>query len=258
MKSKCPTFRVAQVSGITSACAEKSLDAAEQGILSRNYLRMRGEETHASRRVRLNQELPPHARRRDFWFLSFLKNHGITSACAEKRLQAWPGLIQSWNYLRMRGEEFVLQPSPAFKAELPPHARRRGGAEANTGPNNGITSACAEKRFSQYRSPWLFRNYLRMRGEEYPPGSLIIPPSELPPHARRRANLSSITRDPLRNYLRMRGEEHDSACLGYAMSGITSACAEKSLVGAVVILPVWNYLRMRGEEPSNPGISIIP
>ena len=177
-------------------------------------------------------ELPPHARRRDARLAPGSTQSGITSACAEKRLQAWPGLIQSWNYLRMRGEEFVLQPSPAFKAELPPHARRRGGAEANTGPNNGITSACAEKRFSQYRSPWLFRNYLRMRGEEYPPGSLIIPPSELPPHARRRV---------------------PSTMAHAAMHGITSACAEKRVPEPRKESRSRNYLRMRGEETGRIG-----
>ena len=71
----------------------------------RNYLRMRGEETHASRRVRLNQELPPHARRRDHLTLPATFGRGITSACAEKRLICRFNPANEWNYLRMRGEE---------------------------------------------------------------------------------------------------------------------------------------------------------
>ena len=156
------------LAGITSACAEKSIMTNPALPEHRNYLRMRGEETKPCGPDGCCEELPPHARRRAYRMDPGTISRGITSACAEKRLQAWPGLIQSWNYLRMRGEEFVLQPSPAFKAELPPHARRRGGAEANTGPNNGITSACAEKSAVESSSLPKARNYLRMRGEECP------------------------------------------------------------------------------------------
>ena len=45
----------------------------------------------------------------------------------------------------MRGEEPQDQIDLSQHPELPPHARRRGKADTGDIPENGITSACAEK-----------------------------------------------------------------------------------------------------------------
>ena len=168
---------------------------------------MRGEEAASASSNTQPSELPPHARRRDFWFLSFLKNHGITSACAEKRHPSCARRCLLGNYLRMRGEETHASRRVRLNQELPPHARRRAWTNAGKTVAFGITSACAEKRGVFQHRPRCAGNYLRMRGEEpeYLPRSM--PAMELPPHARRRVEMKNV---------------FDNT------QGITSACAEKS------------------------------
>ena len=92
-------------SGITSACAEKSLDNLVAGRREGNYLRMRGEEFSSRRTGPKLPELPPHARRRGLNLLTVAN--------------------MTWNYLRMRGEETPLAQRRGRATELPPHARRR-------------------------------------------------------------------------------------------------------------------------------------
>ena len=66
---------------------------------------MRGEETLAMPDMKPEQELPPHARRRDTRAGSIFAYRGITSACAEKSRPDAQPRRQAGNYLRMRGEE---------------------------------------------------------------------------------------------------------------------------------------------------------
>ena len=151
-----------------------------------NYLRMRGEEPILVNLVRYSVELPPHARRRDPRYFRRARNHGITSACAEKSFHATDYSLFFRNYLRMRGEESCWISSRESWAELPPHARRRAGVPTENGWPMGITSACAEKSRDVAIRVGHSGNYLRMRGEESRPMTALRPPSELPPHARRR------------------------------------------------------------------------
>ena len=188
----------------------------------------------------------------------------------------------------MRGEERTWFRVPGGRKELPPHARRREHSTAPPVVDNGITSACAEKRLCQTQDQVGSRNYLRMRGEEAESVAYIVSARELPPHARRRGGtnrtrgcikgITSACAEKRRslenaviifgNYLRMRGEEtHSSAerkesaelppharrrvapvTSLTAPPGITSACAEKSAPWSHCLRLRGNYLRMRGEE----------
>ena len=71
--------------GITSACAETRTPTPATPVPPRNYLRMRGEERARSAKRVSEQELPPHARRREPNDQRIHRDRGITSACAEKR-----------------------------------------------------------------------------------------------------------------------------------------------------------------------------
>ena len=95
--------------GTTSACAENTRAGQGGDDLERNYLRMRGEYRGLARRVAGITELPPHARRilHSLWGDQDIV--GTTSACAENTADhQWAG-IESWNYLRMRGEYLRLR-----------------------------------------------------------------------------------------------------------------------------------------------------
>ncbi len=72
------------------------------------------------------------------------------------------------------------------RAELPPHARRRGKTDLYAKGAEGITSACAEKSPAPSAGTKISRNYLRMRGEESGARGDGRKATELPPHARRR------------------------------------------------------------------------
>ena len=147
---------------------------------------MRGEEIRAISAGLGITELPPHARRRVSMQRIIACFFGITSACAEKRVVGFLRVKAGRNYLRMRGEELEYQPKMVGPWELPPHARRRAGVPTENGWPMGITSACAEKSRDVAIRVGHSGNYLRMRGEESRPMTALRPPSELPPHARRR------------------------------------------------------------------------
>ena len=194
--------------GNTSACAEKSVQDRLHDEWWGKYLRMRGEESPLLIPRLAVLEIPPHARRRVLAWQSGVVASGNTSACAEKSEAQYPGRSPHWKYLRMRGEEGEVFFEQDLDAEIPPHARRRGGFFGSWGRCVGNTSACAEKRMTRQRPRGRCRKYLRMRGEETTSPNLVISPVEIPPHARRRV-------------------ERMDGLLG--VLGNTSACAEKSL-----------------------------
>ena len=66
---------------------------------------MRGEELVLAHLEALQQELPPHARRRAPAPTAPAAPPGITSACAEKSKSLLLTIESTRNYLRMRGEE---------------------------------------------------------------------------------------------------------------------------------------------------------
>ena len=173
------------------------------------------------------------------------------------------------NYLRVRGEYALSQGINMALSELPPRARRIlhfGGKPACT---MGTTSACAENTLYPKESTWLYRNYLRVRGEYCTVLTSALALRELPPRARRIQPLtwcfmliygttSACAENTVslncgshhcRNYLRVRGEYATStsrksaraelpprarriqrlSALGTPSSGTTSACAENTL-----------------------------
>ena len=75
----------------------------------RNYLRVRGEYPPRLRAHRGKQELPPRARRIPATASASRSKQGTTSACAEntKMLLIDTGDVR--NYLRVRGEYFLLR-----------------------------------------------------------------------------------------------------------------------------------------------------
>ena len=72
--------------GTTSACAENTPRFRHCYVLSRNYLRVRGEYTGYRRVVHPELELPPRARRIHRPLAAPCHGGGTTSACAENTL----------------------------------------------------------------------------------------------------------------------------------------------------------------------------
>ena len=167
----------------------------------------------------------------------------------------------------MRGEYFALILGLLRGMELPPRARRILGVDRQDTIGGGTTSACAENTPDGAGTPWIPRNYLRVRGE-YPHLRIaLLFRHELPPRARRihfhhhfknvthgttsacaeNTVRSSSNPAPLRNYLRVRGEYLALAERLLSSNGTTSACAENTWIGRMRSPPRGNYLRVRGE-----------
>ena len=110
--------------GTTSACAENtSSKPAHQGKRW-NYLRVRGEYRVFFGDARPHQELPPRARRIRVHVGPGVAPVGTTSACAENTSRISSQLRAVRNYLRVRGEYFLMKFQVGLITELPPRARR--------------------------------------------------------------------------------------------------------------------------------------
>ena len=131
--------------GNTSARAEKRSTARVLGVISRKYLRTRGEEGRPEIPNQQGSEIPPHARRRGTHDPRHLWPHGNTSARAEKSEPVVNLSGRRGKYLRTRGEESRYGPATCATAEIPPHARRRGMSWTQIRQRIGNTSARAEK-----------------------------------------------------------------------------------------------------------------
>ena len=74
------------------------------GLLSGNYLRVRGEYIINMKVNLIVGELPPRARRIQLPKIQRFAHVGTTSACAENTCVSWLVDPEVWNYLRVRGE----------------------------------------------------------------------------------------------------------------------------------------------------------
>ena len=151
-----------------------------------NYLRACGEEASSPRHRQSKWELPPRVRRRAMPAQDAGHGCGITSARAEKRYPRTRPQRLSRNYLRACGEEQFPHGRQVSTMELPPRVRRRVLLECLAASCAGITSARAEKRFSNLAVSLIGRNYLRACGEEPLAHGHHRRGTELPPRVRRR------------------------------------------------------------------------
>ena len=131
----------------------------------RNYLCVRGEYGPASTRVDARPELPPRARRIQFYPCREFFVDGTTSACAENTFETFDDWGDKGNYLRVRGEYEVAAGGPSTHL--------------------GTTSACAENTACVMPLTNSQGNYLRVRGEYPTPRPEPLSAWELPPRARR-------------------------------------------------------------------------
>ena len=171
--------------GTTSACAENTNCSVVAVLLSRNYLRVRGEYCAFTSVEPHGKELPPRARRIRGHDAVVGVQHGTTSACAENtRVWPWPGRCPG-NYLRVRGEYGHSATGSRASRELPPRARRIPHTRHSPGAAIGTTSACAENTLCSFFTSSNIWNYLRVRGEYTCLAMAWAVSRELPPRARR-------------------------------------------------------------------------
>ena len=88
----------------TSAYAENTRTHQLTPLLTRNYLRVRGEYRIRPSMVAGAWELPPRTRRIQHAHAAWPRTYGTTSAYAENTASKLVKALPHWNYLRVRGE----------------------------------------------------------------------------------------------------------------------------------------------------------
>ena len=195
-------------------------------MMSRNYLRVRGEYYSVTMGIVFTPELPPRARRIQSSPPNIFSVLGTTSACAENTLYLHRCARPVRNYLRVRGEYPQKTTIPLILMELPPRARRIRRGHSVLYSSLGTTSACAENTPPTRGGCVHHGNYLRVRGEYLLRFIASATSAELPPRARRIPG-------------RRLGSNR--------VKGTTSACAENTRSVMLSCWNSWNYLRVRGE-----------
>ena len=127
----------------------------------------------------------------------------------------------------MRGEKTFLHDKHFRNYGSPPHARGKARYDICIFVTPGITPACAGKRNRYSLPPNSNEDHPRMRGEKNHVPAVQFRNRGSPPHARGKAERSSIEPFP---------------------PGITPACAGKSFTENAVVLLLEDHPRMRGEK----------
>ena len=140
-------------SGITPACAGKSLLHSRYLLPCRDHPRMRGEKYHPVKCADVGTGSPPHARGKEHLHFSSNVPLGITPACAGKSLLSLRQRVNRWDHPRMRGEKSDTSHSRIANSGSPPHARGKEHQEQGQRRERGITPACAGKRHSRLPVP---------------------------------------------------------------------------------------------------------
>ena len=118
-------------------------------MMSRNYLRVRGEYGLIERMQQIWQELPPRARRIRTRVALVVGNDRTTSACAENTANVRDARSDRSNYLRVRGEYKVSPQVSVSTVELPPRTRRILDGAEKANEMSGTTSAYAENTLNE-------------------------------------------------------------------------------------------------------------
>ena len=157
---------LAAQSGITPACAGKSIIEATSRALNEDHPRMCGEKGGVLRRAPQRPGSPPHVRGKVGLRLIAAQDDGITPACAGKSEPPGSGLGASGDHPRMCGEKTKPQRVAPPKLGSPPHVRGKVSQFVDGCACHGITPACAGKRGFRSNQPVYPRDHPRVCGEK--------------------------------------------------------------------------------------------
>ena len=88
---------------------------------------------------------PPHVRGKDVELFALFVHHGITPACAGKRLRFLPACLHRQDHPRVCGEKSLLLGSSGSMGGSPPHMRGKADVFCNNCELSRITPAHAGK-----------------------------------------------------------------------------------------------------------------
>ncbi len=192
-----------------------------------DHPRLRGEKVPNMAQVWGKRGSPPLARGKELCGLPRLFQLGITPACAGKRIFSFLGGGVSGDHPRLRGEKPKAQPEQENKPGSPPLARGKVLNVTWYVFPNGITPACAGKRYVCKMFCLFCQDHPRLRGEKAYESTQKTIDRGSPPLARGKAGRKSC---------------HT------IVTGITPACAGKSLPSSRFVCKTRDHPRLRGEK----------
>ena len=136
----------ASASGITPACAGKSIASPFSFTLLQDHPRVCGEKPFLAAELALMTGSPPRVRGKAFMKRYFSSYGGITPACAGKRSPSTTQRSSHGDHPRVCGEKTTICCCCATPLGSPPRVRGKDGAPADVIAGFGITPACAGKR----------------------------------------------------------------------------------------------------------------
>ena len=111
--------------GITSACAEQTLEIHADKWPAEDHLRVCGADEGCERVGVFLEGSPPRVRSRPRQFAGGRGRLGITSACAEQTAISRSACWAAWDHLRVCGADLRLLESMVFVTGSPPRVRSR-------------------------------------------------------------------------------------------------------------------------------------
>ena len=154
------------VGGIIPACAGNSGRGRDPRGGHGDHPRMRGEQRACRQGTSPGSGSSPHARGTDAVLIVELAVHGIIPACAGNSGRCGDRRHRRRDHPRMRGEQWCLLCSTAYRRGSSPHAR---GTDADSGAPLlllGIIPACAGNSRQPFDASSKAQDHPRMRGEQ--------------------------------------------------------------------------------------------
>ena len=196
----------ASASGITPACAGKSIASPFSFTLLQDHPRVCGEKPFLAAELALMTGSPPRVRGKAFMKRYFSSYGGITPACAGKS-GGYPNHHHGdWDHPRVCGEKPYSSLPYTAPSGSPPRVRGKGIAATCVSRSPGITPACAGKRSPSTTQRSSHGDHPRVCGEK--------------------TTICCCCATPLGSPPRVRGKDGAPADV-IAGFGITPACAGK-------------------------------
>ena len=152
--------------GITSACAEQTVEARLPPAWGRDHLRVCGADRHPQNQQHMHLGSPPRVRSRQASVFRLPSHVRITSACAEQTRSASGRRSRATDHLRVCGADDSFAASAATLAGSPPRVRSRLPWSRLNTVIRGITSACAEQTQTRHPTRSSPEDHLRVCGAD--------------------------------------------------------------------------------------------
>ena len=217
---------------ITPACAGRSLAQPVEVNCAVDHPRVCGEKPVVNPRFQSGRGSPPRVRGEGCCGRLFLELLGITPACAGRRRRSAGPCAVPGDHPRVCGEKSRVDRFRQAQPGSPPRVRGEAQLTFTNVAVDGITPACAGRRYRVYKTSRRAWDHPRVCGEKGLCGGTGNSQQGSPP--------------------RVRGEERAEGHHG-AVHGITPACAGRSLLPHVGDRLEKDHPRVCGEKEHGGG-----